>query len=259
MRRLIPDPGPVDVTDAIAALQLGRRAPDDRPYVVANFVQSVDGRATVDGGSTGLGSAGDKTIFRTLRGCADAVLAGVGTISAEHYGRMVREPEVAALRSRLGLAAQPPLVTVTRSGSLPDGIPLLDDPDSELIVYTSADLTVDDAAARVVVARRDPDQLTMAAVLADLRAHGIRLLLCEGGPTIFSQLLTEQVCDELFVTLAAALTGGDGPAITHGLELSSPQDVALLWALEQDDALFLRYGVSRDARVAEAAARRGPR
>ena len=63
--------------------------------------------------------------------CADAVLAGVGTISAEHYGRMVREPEVAAMRARLGLSAQPPLVTVTRRGSLPDGISLLDDPESD--------------------------------------------------------------------------------------------------------------------------------
>ena len=259
MRRLFPDPGPVDPGDAISALRLGDRAPDDRPYVVVNFVQSVDGRATVEGGSTPLGSAGDKAIFRTLRGCADAVLSGIGTISAEHYGRMVREPEVAALRARLGLAAQPPLVTVTRSGSLPDGIPLLADPESELIVYTSGQLRVGDVPAHVDVVTRDPDQLTMAAVLADLRARGVTLLLCEGGPTVFSELLSERVCDELFLTVAATLAGGDGLAITRGLELSPPQNVSLLWALEQDSALFLRYAISRDARVAEAAARRGPR
>jgi riboflavin biosynthesis pyrimidine reductase len=251
MRRLTPDPGPVDLHTAIPELRLAERAPRDRPYVIANFVESVDGRATVKGGSTGLGSAGDKAIFRTLRGCADAVLAGVGTISAEHYGRMVREPEVAALRARLGLPAQPPLVTITRSGSLPDGIPLLDDPDSELIVYAGTELTVPDAAARVVVARRQPGQLTMAAVLADLRARGIGLLLCEGGPTLFSQLVTEGVCDELFVTLAAALAGGDGGAITHGLQLDDPAVVSLLWALEQDSALFLRYGISEIARLTD--------
>ena len=61
MRRLLPDPhDDVDPAQLIAALALGDRAPADRPYTVANFVSSLDGRASVDGGSTGLGDAGDR-------------------------------------------------------------------------------------------------------------------------------------------------------------------------------------------------------
>ena len=57
-----------------------------------------------------------------------------------------------------------------------------------------------------------------------LRAdHGVRSLLCEGGPTVFGALLTEGLVDELFLTLAPKLVGGgDEPAITAGPELDTP-------------------------------------
>jgi 5-amino-6-(5-phosphoribosylamino)uracil reductase len=246
MRRLLPDPiDDVDPTELIAALALGDRAPGDRPYTIANFVSSVDGRVSVDGGSTGLGDDGDTTIFRTLRGCADAVLAGTGTLAAEHYGALARDPGVAALRVRLGLAAQPALVTVSRHGAIP-AIPLLDDPDSRLIAYVGPDVAAPgaDVRATVQIVRRDPAQLTMSAVLGDLRArHGVRLLLCEGGPLVFGALVAEAVCDELFLTLSGQLAGGNGPPITHDLALARPLEITLRWALAQDQSLYLRYGL----------------
>jgi 5-amino-6-(5-phosphoribosylamino)uracil reductase len=246
MRRLYPpDPAhpPVDPSRAIAELGLADRAPPGRPFVVANFVSSADGRATVDGGSTGLGDDGDKAIFRTLRGCADAVLAGTGTLRAEHYGILARDPAVVALRARLGLAPQPPLVTITRSGRVP-AIPLLDDPGSTLLVYSGAPVELGDVRATVRVIRREPAQLTASAVLADLRtAHGVRLLLCEGGPSILGELVAERVVDELYLTLAATLAGGDPQPITAQLALAAPRALTLRWVLEQEGSLYLRYGL----------------
>ena len=242
MRRLLPDPGPVDPMELIPDALAGRVAPS-RPYTVANFVASADGRATVNGGSTGLGDDGDRRIFRALRGCTDALLAGTGTLGAEHYGTVARDPAVVALRARLGLAPQPALVTVTRTGRVP-AIPLLDDPDATLIVYAGADVTLDDARATVLVERRDPDGLAMRAVLGDLYArHGVRHLLCEGGPAIFGALLAEQVCDELFLTLAPMLAGGPDLSITRRVQLGAPRELGLLWALSQGDSLYLRYAL----------------
>ena len=245
MRRLFPDPGPADPAELISALRLADRSPTDRPYTIANFVTSADGRASVGGGSTGLGDSGDRAVFHALRGCADAVLAGTGTLRAEQYGPLARDPGVTALRACLDLPAQPPLVTISSRDSIPD-IPLLSDPASTLILYTSADHDVDgDAvAATVVVERRDPEALTIAAVLADLRTtHGVRLLLCEGGPSIFGELVGAGLCDELFLTLAAKLAGGDGGAITSHLALEQSLALTLCWALEQDGSLYLRYGL----------------
>ena len=97
MRRLLPDPdpGPLDVSQLIAALALGDRATADRPYTVANMIESVDGRASFDGRSSALGDAGDKQVFRALRSVCDVVLVGPGTLASEHYGRLVRDADVA--------------------------------------------------------------------------------------------------------------------------------------------------------------------
>jgi hypothetical protein len=72
MRRLFPDPGPADPAQLIGALRLAEQSPRDRPYTLANFVASADGRASVGGGSTGLGDSGDKAVFhaRLRRRCA---------------------------------------------------------------------------------------------------------------------------------------------------------------------------------------------
>jgi riboflavin biosynthesis pyrimidine reductase len=242
MHRLHPDPAPVEPIELLPTA-LRDVARPGRPYVVANFVSSADGRATVDSGSTALGDDGDKQIFRTLRGCADAVLVGTGTLKAERYGTLSRHPTVVALRARLGLVSQPPLVTITRDGRLPQ-IPLLEDPAATLIVYTGADIELRDAAATVIVERRAPDDLSPQAVLADLSAtHGIRLLLCEGGPTLFGSLVAGRVCDELFLTVAPLLAGGDGPAITGPMQSASLERMRRLWALAEGDSLYLRYAL----------------
>ncbi|MDQ6915032.1 MAG: dihydrofolate reductase family protein, partial [Actinomycetota bacterium] len=86
LRRLAPDPATVSPEAALAGLALGDRAPDDRPYVVVNFVASADGRAAFEGRSGALGDQADHELFHGLRGHADAVLVGTGTLRAERYG-----------------------------------------------------------------------------------------------------------------------------------------------------------------------------
>jgi riboflavin biosynthesis pyrimidine reductase len=245
VRRLFPDPdpGPLDVSKLIAGLELGDRATAERPYTVANMIESVDGRGTFDGRSSALGDAGDKQVFRALRSICDVVLVGTGTLATEHYGRLVRDADVAAARERLGLAAQPLLCTISRSGHIPPEIPLLADPVASMIIYSGAPVDLGDVAATVEVVTVDPSRLSVASALHDLRTRRqLRLVLCEGGPTVLGQLIGDHAIDELFLTFAGKLAGGTGPAIVSGLTLPDPLAVSLLWLLEQDGSLFLRYG-----------------
>jgi riboflavin biosynthesis pyrimidine reductase len=244
VRRLLPDPdpGPLDVSAMIAGLKLGDRATADRPYTVANMIESVDGRGSFDGRSSALGDAGDKQVFRALRSVCDAVLVGTGTLATEHYGRLVRDADVQAARERHGLAPQPLLCTITRGGHIPPEIPLLADPDARMIIYSGAAVDVGDVAATVQVITVDPGRLSVASTLHDLRdRQQVRLVLCEGGPTVLGQLIGDRAIDELFLTFAGKLAGGTGPAIVSGLTLPDPLAVSLLWLLEQDGSLFLRY------------------
>ncbi|MDO8213022.1 dihydrofolate reductase family protein [Conexibacter sp. CPCC 206217] len=245
--RLQPDPGPVDSDALLGDLGLAARAHPDRPYVISNFATTADGRIALEGRSGAIGDDGDHELFRRLRTQADALLVGTGTIGQEGYGRPIRADDLRALRERIGLAPSMPLATITRSGRLPLEIPLFQDPDAHVIVYTTADAQPPAVPARVDLHRVDSerDGPLLSAALRHMRVeHGIRSVLCEGGPLLLSGLLHERLVDELFLTIAPLLAGGGpDPAMTTGAALADPARLELLWTLERNASLFLRYGV----------------
>ena len=205
------------------------------------MVTSADGRAAIDGRSHALGSDTDTLLLTELRTLADAVLIGTGTLRAEGYGRIVGNAERVARREAAGLARDahrgPALALArpargTRACSPP--------PASPCIAYTGSDAEPPDVAADLEVVRlEDPSP---AAALADLRARGVRALLCEGGPTLNRALLAAGVVDELFLTLSPLLAGNaDAPRIVEGEDLPDPAALQLAWVLRHGDELYLRY------------------
>jgi 5-amino-6-(5-phosphoribosylamino)uracil reductase len=242
-RQLLPEHDRVDVGALLARLDLAAAAGPERPHVVANFVSSADGRATFRGRSGALGDPADRFLFHGLRGQVDAVLAGTRTLMIERYGRMIRDPE-ARLRRELGDRTPEPLaVVVSRSGEVPFDIPLFSEPEAQVALFCCVPVDVSQAAARVELVELDAGELTMTTVMRRLRSDfGIRSLLCEGGPTVFGALLEEHLVDELFLTLAPKLVGGGpSPTISSGTELMELQPMDVIWALEHDSALYLRY------------------
>lgn len=241
LHRLLPAGAPATPEELYTGLDLAARAPEERPYVVCNFVSSVDGKATLDGRSSGLSGEVDRRAFHLLRTQIDAVLAGTGTLRAERYGALVRDPELRALREHEGRPPQPLAVVVSRSGDVPYDIPLFADADTRVALYTPAGSQPPPCAAQVEV-HEVPAAGEMAAVLASLRAeHDVRALLCEGGPTLFDALLADGLADELFLTLAPTLVGGDERGITAGVRPPRAQPMRLEWALECEGELLLRY------------------
>ena len=242
----IPPGAPAPPEAFYTGLGLGDRAPADRPYLVANFISSADGKATADGRSAALGSPGDRATFHLLRTEVDAVLAGNRTMFIENYGPLTKEPRLSELRVRGGRQAQPLGVVISRSGTIPFEIPLFADGDSHVAVYAPAGIEVPDTAAEVSFHPMPDGDGALAGVMRSLRAdHGVRSLLCEGGPSLFSALLVDGLVDELFLTFAPKLVGGDTVGITTGKPLEELADLRLVRALELDGTLFLRYACAR--------------
>ncbi len=241
-------PGPAAPPEAFyTGLDLGARAPADRPYVVANFISSVDGKATADGRSAPLGGPGDRAAFHLLRTQVDAVAAGTRTMLVENYGPLAKAPRLSELREREGRSGQPLGVVITRSGTVPFDIPLFADPSSRVAVYGPADMDVPDTAAEVLRHEIGSDDDALAGAMRSLRAdHDVRSLLCEGGPRLFSALLGADLIDELFLTFAPRLVGGDATGVTTGSPLAELRDLQLVSALEQAGTLFLRYRSAGD-------------
>lgn len=241
LSRLQPNPARVPVLDAAAAMR-EPAAPADRPRIALNMVASLDGHATYEGRTKGLGSQADHELFHALREHADAVMAGAGTVRVERYGPMLRKEERRQRRRERGLPEQPLAVIVSGSLDLSPDIPLLADPDSEVAIVTSGDREVAGAAARIEYLRDG-----LPAGLRHLRQErGIEYLLCEGGPTLNRSLLGEDLVDELFLAISPKLLGGSDPlTIVDGGSLPEPAELRLVSAHEGSGDIFLRYEIVR--------------
>lgn len=244
LRRLYPRPGQTTPEQLISGLDLGSRAPATRPYVVLNMVTSIDGRASLEGVTRGLGGEADRLVFHHLRTQADAVLVGAGTARAERYGRATRSEELRAKREHEGLEPDPVTVIVSGRLNLPADLPILGEPEARVIVVTAADHELEGVAARISYLRTGDD---MSLLLARLREeHGVRSVLCEGGPTLNSHLLAAGAVDELFHCTSPQLVGGgDGPGMVEGRALPVPAGAELVWLHEGGGDLLARWRVRR--------------
>jgi riboflavin-specific deaminase-like protein len=245
MRRLIPDPGATTVSDQIIELDLISNAPAERPYLITNFAVTLDGRATLHGRSGSIGSDTDTELLVCLRTRVDAVMIGAGTMRAERYGRPVADPGKRGRRERRGLSQDPLLVIVSGRLDIPWDAPVFADRGARVLIFTTSEAQAPETVAEVRLVRHE-GAVDLASALAYLRSErGVRALLCEGGPRLHAQLLDAGLVDELFVTHAPKLAGGEGPGLAVGLsELERPLEVA--WLLEEDGELFARYRVPRD-------------
>ncbi|MFQ6170663.1 dihydrofolate reductase family protein [Oryzobacter sp. R7] len=219
--------------------------PRGRRWVRANFVTSLDGSAVgADGRSGSINTPADNRVFALQRDLCDAVLVGAGTVRAEGYERVEpsrRRPE------------PPALVVVSASGRVPEGLRTpVEGRGAGLFLTCSAAGARRLGRARsalgseaVVVA--GDEEVDLGAALDSLAARGLRHVLCEGGPSLFSAALSAGVVDELALTLAPTLVGGDGPGITAAPRLGGPAGLAV-WPrllVEEAGTLLGLWRVSR--------------
>ncbi|HEX6405163.1 MAG TPA: dihydrofolate reductase family protein [Pseudonocardiaceae bacterium] len=226
MRQLLPV-----VADVVAPKAVYADLPEvtGRPAVRLNMIASLDGAATVDGLSGGLGGPADHRVFAALRELADVVLVAAGTVRAERYG-----------------PSKVPLAIVTRSCAL--------DLDAALFAEGARTivLTVATAPPKAVAAAREVADVLVAGertvdlhvALQLLGAAGYRSVLAEGGPSLNAQLAAADLIDELCLTIAPCLVGGDSRRILAG-PTAHMSRFALHTICEDDGYLFLRLRRAR--------------
>jgi riboflavin-specific deaminase-like protein len=225
-------------------MRLGELAPPGRPYLGLNMVSSLDGKATIEWRTKGLSTELDRRLFHQLRTQADAVMVGAGTLRAERYGRMTKSQELREKRIAEGLAPDPLAVIVSGRLDLPADLPLLNEPEQRVVIATGSDASLPGMGEQVEYARVDDDLPILMAYLEE--THGVRSVLCEGGPTLNSYLFAGGLVDELFLTLNPKAVGGAAAlTIVAGRELVEPAELTLVSLAEGDGDLFTRWRVRR--------------
>src|SRR4029079_5344297 len=81
--------------------------PADRPYVILNMVESLDGRATIEGNERGLGSPVGSARMRELRLHADVVVNGASTLRASGTSPRLNNAALEAIRIARGKSRSP--------------------------------------------------------------------------------------------------------------------------------------------------------
>ncbi|QTL01959.1 RibD family protein [Aquabacter sp. L1I39] len=173
---------------------------DDRPVVIGQLGQSLDGRiATPSGDSKYISGSHALDHLHRLRAASDAVLVGVGTVMADD-----------------------PLLNVRRvPGRNPARVIL--DPSGR--VNVAAKCLADDGARRILIRRSGCAQpvpagietldlptdrdgvLAPAEVLAALAGAGLRRILLEGGPRTLAAFVDAGCIDRLHVVVSPVILG----------------------------------------------------
>ena len=248
MRELYP--AVVEDVDALERYRRDERSKGagDGPWVVVNMIATVDGATSVEGRSGGLGGPADKVVFGAIRAVADAILVGAGTVRAEQYGPprtppgRDTPPRLAIVTLSLNIDPSARVFAATEDGSRP-------------IIVTAARSDASRRAALSEVADivvAGDDDVDLRRAIRAIGERGARVVLCEGGPSLNGHLVRADLVDELCLTLAPLIAGGDSPRLAHGKGAPVIHPLRLDRIIEGDGLLFLRYVRATDVNGASA-------
>lgn len=252
--------------------ELGFPSPAGRPYVISNFVSTLDGVVSLGlpgksgGGEISGFNRHDRALMGLLRAASEAVVVGAGTLRAvprhiwtAEYVSPDLQADFQALRSSLGYGPTPLNVILSGSGQLDLAAPVFASGQVRVLVVTTS------AGAERLAAQRVPAGVTVraaknatgrsvsaGAVLAEITdciGNPAPRVLLEGGPRVMGDFFAEQQIDELFLTVAPQVAGraddalAERPGLVAGRLLAPDQPVwgTLASVHQAGSHLFLRY------------------
>jgi riboflavin biosynthesis pyrimidine reductase len=203
------------------------------------MVSSVDGRSSVGGKASGIGSRADREAMRALRSHVDAVMVGAGTLRAEKLNLGLDDPD----------AQQPLAVIVGGSRDLALGDCLANGQQEVILAVPegarSAAGTGLDRLTVIETPSTRQGLVDLGWLLKYLRTeHTVDRLLVEGGPALNRSVIDGGLAGEIFLTLAPKILSGEEAAILRGEAgeaTGTSRSLVLLSVHSSGGELFLRY------------------
>ncbi|MCX4241734.1 RibD family protein [Paraliomyxa miuraensis] len=205
---------------------------DAEALVIAHLAQSLDGRiATHNGVSQFISGHEDLLHTHRLRALCDAVVVGSSTVVHD-------DPR---LTTRLCSGHSPTRVVIDPRGRVGSDRRIMQDgPAPTVLIHregTRAPPALASHVQVVTVVAAEGSWLSPVAILAALRARGLRRIFIEGGGVTVSRFLQAGLLDRLHVSVSPVIIGSGRPGFT------------LPEVLDLDDALRLEarcFEVGRD-------------
>jgi 5-amino-6-(5-phosphoribosylamino)uracil reductase len=184
-----------------------------------------------------------------VRAACDAILVGAATVRNDNPRLLVRSKRRRDERAGRGLPRSPIKVTVTERLQLDPRADFFTTGEIEKLLYCASP-RVRDAKSRfgtVATVVDGGEPIEMRRISEDLGTRGVRRLMVEGGGTVHTQFLTENLADELQLVVAPFFVG-DSQAprfVGDGRFPWNPGCRATLVEVQQiGDVVLLRYALS---------------
>jgi 5-amino-6-(5-phosphoribosylamino)uracil reductase len=222
----------------------------ERPYTLLSCGVSIDGY--LDNGTNRrllLSNAADLDRVDAVRADCDAIMVGAATVRNDNPRLLVRSPERRDARVARGLSPSPIKVTVTERGKLDAGANFFSGDDTQKLVYCPTDVVAEacDRLGSVATVVDGGHPVEMSRLCEDLGARGVARLMVEGGGTVLTQFLTDDLADELHLVVAPLFVGDRRATrfVDDGRFPWNAERRATLAEVRQiDDVVLLRYALS---------------
>jgi 5-amino-6-(5-phosphoribosylamino)uracil reductase len=221
----------------------------ERPYTLLSCCVSIDGYIGKAASRLFLSNDADFDRVDAVRASCDAILVGATTVRTDNPRLLVRSEARREERTARGLPESPIKVTVTRRAELDARADFFKLGEAEKIVYCASPWAADakDRLGPVATVVDAGDTVEMRTLSTDLAARGVDRLMVEGGGTVHTQFLTEDIVDELQLTVAPVFVGdSEAPRfVRDGIFPWNPARRAELVDVHKlGDVVLLRYALS---------------
>jgi len=221
----------------------------ERPYTLLSCSVSLDGYLGDQTPRLALSNEADFDRVDGVRASCDAIMVGAVTVRTDNPRLLVRSQARRDERTARGLPPSPAKVTVSDRVDLDARSNFFTAGEAEKLLYTSSPRVADartklGPVATVVDGGR---RVRMRRLTEDLADRGVGRLMVEGGGTVHTQFLADDLVDELQLVVAPFFVGEPGARRFVG-EARFPWHAghrARLATTEQiGDVVLLRYALS---------------
>jgi diaminohydroxyphosphoribosylaminopyrimidine deaminase/5-amino-6-(5-phosphoribosylamino)uracil reductase len=198
----------------------------NRPYVIAKWAQSLDGKiATRTGDSKWISGPAARQVAHRTRARVDAVAVGLGTVLADDPSldaRGVRRKRVASrvvFDSRLRVPPRATIVMTARQ------IPTVVFTTTRACHDKRKRTALEKQGVKVVACRTNRGRVSIADALGKLAGMGMTNVLLEGGGELIGSFMDAGLVDEIHVFTSPIIIGGrDGRSGCAGLGVAHVRD-----------------------------------
>ena len=221
-----------------------------RPFVVATFAMTADGKVTTRTlAPVDFTSREDKLHLFRQRALADAVLIGHTSLKRDNV-RLGLPAELQEARIKRGKSRCPLRVIISNKGRIDHRLKIFQSAISPIIIFSTKRMPPKlrkTLQSKATLHLSDAERVDLPIMLATLRnKYNVRRLECEGGPTLFRALLKRNFIDQLNLTLAPYMFGGaKAPTLTGLSKEFLPQSArcVLIDMRKIGDECFLTYRI----------------